>query len=98
VILSDMAPNFSGVHEVDHDRQIDLCEKALLTGIELLNRGGKFVTKVLDGPRHKELFTKIQKHFDTVKRSKPDASRKDSSEFYIVGLGFNPKEKKGSKA
>jgi len=84
VILSDMSPDISGNYSVDHARSIYLCEQALATSETLLKNGGNFVCKAFDGEDLKEFVNKTNKMFKFVKQFSPDASRKSSSEVYII--------------
>lgn len=84
VILSDMSPNISGNYTVDHARSIFLCEQALKSTKILLKPGGNFVCKVFDGEYLHDFIQKTNKMFKTVKQLSPNASRKSSSEIYII--------------
>jgi len=88
VVLSDMAPNISGVWEVDHARQIDLANKALETTKKILRPQGHFFVKVFEGDLLKEYIDTLQQHFEEVKFVKPPASRSKSSEMYLLALNF----------
>ncbi len=88
VVLSDMSPNISGVWEVDHARQIDLATQALEVTRQILCPNGNFFTKVFEGHLFKEYFEKVKLYFGEVKLIKPPASRAQSSEMYVLALGF----------
>ena len=88
LVLSDMAPNTTGHTDTDHIRIMGLAEVALLFALEMLNEGGGFVAKVFQGGSEKTLLEQLKKHFTTVRHAKPPASRKDSSELYVVATGF----------
>ena len=88
VVLSDMAPPTTGHRETDHLRIMDLAEAAYDFAKEVLLPGGSFVCKVFQGGSSKDLLNKLKKDFAKVKHVKPPASRSDSSEMYVVGLGF----------
>ncbi len=90
IVLSDMAPNASGQTAIDHLRIMSLCEAAVEFAFEVLAPGGVFVAKVLKGGTETHLLGKLKKQFETVKHTKPAASRKDSAESYVVALGFRP--------
>jgi 23S rRNA (uridine2552-2'-O)-methyltransferase len=92
VVLSDMAPNISGVWEVDHARQIDLATKALDVARQILCPHGNFFTKVFEGDLLNEYIDKVKRHFGEVKLVKPQASRQKSSELYILALDLKPVE------
>lgn len=91
VITSDCSPNVSGNWEVDHARQIYLAEISLGLCNHFLIRGGNFIVKVFQGEFFKEFIDKMKKIFEKVLISKPDASRKRSSEIYVVGRYYDPK-------
>jgi 23S rRNA (uridine2552-2'-O)-methyltransferase len=88
VILSDMAPNVSGVWDIDHARQISLSTIALGFARQVLRVGGSSVFKIFEGEMLKEFKSELQNSFGKVLLSKPSASRQESSELYIVCLDF----------
>jgi 23S rRNA (uridine2552-2'-O)-methyltransferase len=88
VVLSDMAPNTTGHAATDHIRIMGLAELALHFAAGLLSPGGSFVAKVFQGGSEKEMLIPMKKQFMTVKHAKPPASRKESSELYVVAQGF----------
>ena len=88
IILSDMAAASCGHALTDHIRIISLCETAFDFAKQNLNAGGVFVAKILRGGTEKELLDDMKKHFKTVKHFKPESSRKDSSEMYVVAIDF----------
>jgi len=88
IVLSDMAPNTTGHAATDHLRIIALAELALDFAIRVLAPGGAFVAKVFQGGSEKELLDVLKRHFTTVRHVKPPASRKESSELYVVATGF----------
>jgi 23S rRNA (uridine2552-2'-O)-methyltransferase len=92
VVLSDMAPNISGVWEVDHAKQIDLATKALDTAMKILCPGGNFFVKVFEGDLLKEYIDTLKQIFEEVKIVKPPASRSKSSEMYLLCLDFKGAE------
>lgn len=87
-ILSDMAPKTTGIKEIDHNKSIYLNEKALEVVDSLLKIEGNFLCKVFQGPDFNEFLEKVRKKFAFVKSSKPDSSRKESKEIYIIAKGF----------
>ena len=93
-VISDMAANTTGDHQMDHMRIVDLLEESLNFAEKILNDGGCFIGKIFQGGDSGEILLKLKKSFSTVKYFKPDSSRKDSSETYLVALGF----KKGDKS
>ena len=88
LVLSDMAANTVGHPQTDHLRTMGLVEAALEFATEILQPGGDFVAKVLAGGADSGLVTELKRRFATVKHAKPPASRKGSSEWYVVAQGF----------
>ncbi|MXP40645.1 rRNA methyltransferase [Altererythrobacter soli] len=88
LILSDMAANTVGHKQTDHLRTMGLVEAAAHFAVETLAEGGAFVAKVLAGGTDSDLLALLKQHFRTVKHAKPPASRKGSSEWYVVAQGF----------
>ena len=84
VIISDMSPNISGNYSVDQARSIFLCQQAFKTVQLLLRDGGNFVCKIFEGEDLKEFVGGVRKGFRTVKHFSPPASRKSSSEIYMI--------------
>ena len=92
VVLSDMAANTTGDQSLDHTRIIILLEEALLLASKILKHGGSFAGKLFQGGSSEEIVKLLRTHFKTVKYFKPESSRKDSSEIYLVALGFKGNE------
>ncbi len=88
VVMSDMAPSASGHKGTDHLRIIALCEAAAYFAFDVLEEGGTFVAKVLAGGAENELQAILKRAFTKVVNVKPPASRKDSSEKFVVATGF----------
>ena len=88
VVLSDMSPNISGNYSVDQARSIFLCEQALKTATTLLKKNGNFICKVFEGEDLDDFVEVIKPLFNNIKKFHPDASRKTSSEIYIVAKSF----------
>lgn len=88
VVLSDMAPNMSGIELVDQARGIHLAELALDFCINHLMPDGKFLVKVFQGQGFMEYRKAMQKQFRTLQVRKPKASRDRSAEVYLLGTGF----------
>jgi len=88
LVISDMAANTVGHKATDHLRTMGLVETAAHFAIENLAPGGAFVAKVLAGGTDTELLALLKRHFTSVKHAKPPASRKDSSEWYVIAQGF----------
>ncbi|GGB12257.1 RlmE family RNA methyltransferase [Allosediminivita pacifica] len=88
VVMSDMAAASSGHKQTDHLRIMALCEAAAELAFDVLEPGGTFVAKVLAGGAESELQNTLKRRFETVAHVKPPASRKDSSEKFVVARGF----------
>ena len=88
LVISDMAANTVGHQQTDHLRTMALVEAGLLFATEVLRPGGAYVAKVLAGGADNQLVAEMKRHFATVKHAKPPASRKDSSEWYVIAQGF----------
>ena len=88
LVLSDMAANTVGHPQTDHLRTMALVEAGLEFAREVLKPGGAYVAKVLAGGADNNLVAELKRHFATVKHAKPPASRKDSSEWYVIAQGF----------
>jgi len=88
LVMSDMAANTVGHPQTDHLRTMALVEAGMLFATEVLRPGGAYVAKVLAGGADNHLVAELKRHFTTVKHAKPPASRKDSSEWYVIAQGF----------
>jgi 23S rRNA (uridine2552-2'-O)-methyltransferase len=88
LVMSDMAANTVGHPQTDHLRTMGLVEAGMLFATEVLRPGGAYVAKVLAGGADSALVAEMKRHFTTVKHAKPPASRKDSSEWYVIAQGF----------
>ena len=88
LILSDMAANTVGHKQTDHLRTMGLVETAADFALRCMAPGGTFVAKVLAGGTDAALLALLKQHFASVKHAKPPASRKDSSEWYVIAKGF----------
>ncbi len=92
LVLSDMAANTVGHQQTDHLRTMALVEAGLLFATEVLRPGGAYVAKVLAGGADNQLVAEMKRHFTNVKHAKPPASRKDSSEWYVIAQGFRGRD------
>jgi 23S rRNA (uridine2552-2'-O)-methyltransferase len=88
LILSDMAANTVGHPQTDHLRTMALVEAGLEFAREVLRPGGAYVAKVLAGGADNDLVAELKRNFASVKHAKPPASRKGSSEWYVIAQGF----------
>ena len=95
IVLTDMAAPTTGHRATDHIRTIALVEIALEVADDVLRPGGTFVGKVFQGGSSNELLVRLKKSFREVKHVKPPASRAESVELYVVGLGFKEKSAGG---
>ena len=87
-VLTDMAANTMGDQKTDHVRIIALVEESLNFAEKFLSKNGNFVAKIFQGGTSDEILKKLRRNFTTVRYFKPESSRKDSSETYLVALGF----------
>jgi 23S rRNA (uridine2552-2'-O)-methyltransferase len=90
LVLSDMAAAVTGHKNTDHLRTIALAEAAAYFAIENLAPDGAFCAKVFQGGTEADLLAQLKKNFTRVIHVKPKASRKESSELYVIALGFKP--------
>jgi 23S rRNA (uridine2552-2'-O)-methyltransferase len=88
VVLSDMAANTTGHRKTDQLRIIGLVETAAAFAAEVLNLGGTFVAKVFQSGAEADLLAQLKRDFVTVRHVKPASSRQDSSERYVLAIGF----------
>ena len=91
LVLSDMAANTVGHQQTDHLRTMALVEAAADFAVKILKPGGAFVAKSLAGGSDADLVALLKRNFSVVKHTKPPASRKGSSEWYVVASGFKGK-------
>jgi 23S rRNA (uridine2552-2'-O)-methyltransferase len=92
LVLSDMAPNTTGHAATDHLRIVALAEMALNFAVGVLAPGGAFVAKVFQGGSERQILDVLKQAFTNVRHAKPPASRKESSELYVVAQGFRGRE------
>ena len=87
LVMSDMAPKTSGNRFTDHVRQVELAEQARVLAAQVLAPGGNFIAKVFEGEEAADLVARVRPDYEKTKRVKPKATRKESVEFFVVGLG-----------
>ena len=87
LVMSDMAPNMSGIDAVDHPRQMDLAELALEFACQHLKPGGVFLSKLFQGAGFDDYLRLVRKGFSKVSMKKPPASRSRSAEMYLLATG-----------
>ncbi len=88
LVISDMAPNISGMTAVDQPRSIYLCELALDFARRVLPEGGVFTTKIFQGEGFDQYLKELRQSFQRVVSRKPKASRPKSRELYLVATGY----------
>jgi 23S rRNA (uridine2552-2'-O)-methyltransferase len=88
LVVSDMAPNVSGVRATDQARSVDLCELALAFAKDHLKPRGAFLVKIFQGTGYPEFLAAMRRVFVSVASRKPGASRGESKEMYLVGKGL----------
>ena len=88
IVMSDMAANTTGHRKTDQLRMIGLVEAAAMFASDVLKPGGAFLAKTFQSGAEAELMTQLKRDFAAVKHVKPAASRKDSSERYVLATGF----------
>ena len=98
VLISDAAPNISGVWDVDQARQIDLANQALQLALKLLRPKGNFFVKVFEGEFLNDFIQTVKLHFEIVKFIKPKASRAKSSEMFLLAMHMKPETKRNEPA
>jgi len=88
VVLSDMAPSATGHRQTDHLRTVALAEAALDFALRVLAPGGAFLAKVFQGGAEREMLELLKRSFSSVRHIKPQASRPESPETYVLATGF----------
>ncbi|TDA40255.1 MAG: 23S rRNA (uridine(2552)-2'-O)-methyltransferase [Candidatus Methanomethylicota archaeon] len=88
VVLSDLAPKFSGIHDLDHARQVELARAALKLAGTMIRPGGRMVLKLIMGSEFDKFLGEVRRMFQSVRLYKPKASRESSSEIYLVCKGL----------
>jgi 23S rRNA (uridine2552-2'-O)-methyltransferase len=89
-VISDLAPRLSGIRDADTARTLELNRVALEVAIRLLRSGGTLVIKSFVNEELQAFTLELKRHFRSVQRTRPEASRQGSSEFYYYGSGFLP--------
>lgn len=91
VVISDVSPNVSGVWELDHARQTDIARHSLEIARSILAPNGNFFVKVFQGDMLGGFVSEVKRHFSITRLIKPKASRSQSAEIYLLGLGYKGK-------
>jgi 23S rRNA (uridine2552-2'-O)-methyltransferase len=89
VVLADMSPKLSGIWDMDHFKQIELCQRVVDLLPEMLALGGSNIMKAFHGAELNSLTKRLRKSFQRLEISKPEASRNESSEVYLVAMDFS---------
>ena len=92
LVLSDMAPETTGHRETDHIRSMMLANIAVDFAYKALKPGGNFVAKFFQGGEEQEMRNELRKHFDKVQFTKPESSRRESKEMFIICFGYKGKK------
>ena len=91
VVVSDAAPNTTGIAFTDQARSADLVRAVLSLARRTLAEGGAFLAKIFEGPEADTVFRELQAEFEKVRRIRPAATRKESFELYLLAKGFRPR-------
>lgn len=94
VVMSDMAANTTGNKSIDHIRTSALVEEAFNFSLKILKTGGTFIAKVFQGGTEPELFQRMKENFTKVRHFKPNSSRKESVEMYVIAQGLKDTSQK----
>ncbi len=92
VVVSDAAPNLSGIWSLDHARSISLARSALNIAEQTLRPGGNFIVKVFQGDLFSAFLQETSSFFGFIRAFNPEASRKQSAEIYVIGKRFRPQQ------
>jgi len=95
-LLSDLAPKLSGIRDADMARCLELNRTALTVAIEILRPGGALLVKSFISEDLQTFSAELKQYFAAVQRTKPDATRHGSSEFYFYAKGFTPRSNRGA--
>lgn len=93
IILSDASPKLTGIKDIDNFKSYDLAMAVLNITDNILKKDGNLIMKAFQGEAYQELLKKLKKKFRTLKTTKPNSSRKRSSEMYVIARGFRPPRK-----
>jgi len=87
-VLSDLSPRLSGIRDRDLSRSLALVQLAFRIVARFLRRGGHFLVKTFEGEGTRDFYRELEQRFDSLQRARPEATRKGSSEIYLVARGF----------
>jgi 23S rRNA (uridine2552-2'-O)-methyltransferase len=93
LVLSDMAPKTTGIRMADQLRSLELCELALETAERFLKPGGHFVCKLFHSEEFEGLRDKIKARFEKMYNLRPESTRKESKEIFLIGIGYKGRPK-----
>ncbi|ACS54779.1 MULTISPECIES: RlmE family RNA methyltransferase [Rhizobium] len=96
LVISDMAAPTTGHHRTDHLRTMHLCEVAAHFAVEVLGEGGHFLTKTFQGGTERELLAMLKQNFRQVVHVKPNSSRAESVEMFLLAKGFKGRKAEGN--
>jgi 23S rRNA (uridine2552-2'-O)-methyltransferase len=88
LVMSDVAPNMTGMADVDHDRSMHLVDLAVEFAAQALRPGGDLLVKVFQGREFQPLIARLRRDYESVKLRKPKASRVRSAELYVLARGY----------
>lgn len=88
VVISDMAPNATGVRDLDNENIIHLCYTVLRFALQISEVGGTVLVKMWQCGQSKQLESDFERFYEKVKNVKPNSSRSDSTEIFLLGRGF----------
>ena len=94
LVLSDMAPNITGIKDTDHANILDLLNATFDLSTRILDQGGSLLVKVFEGPELKHFRSRCEQRFKNVHTRKPSASRSKSREYYLVARGLLPTQRR----
>ena len=92
LVVSDMAPATTGNRLSDHVLQIELADQAWVLARQILKPGGSFVAKVFDGEDANGFCARVKSECKKTKRLKPEATRRQSREFFLIGQQFSGRQ------
>jgi 23S rRNA (uridine2552-2'-O)-methyltransferase len=96
-VISDLAPQTTGVAVADVSRSLDLAGRALIIALATLRQGGHCLCKVFEGEGFGVFRQEFSQHFDRIRMTRPSATRKASREVYLLGLGLLDETAKGDR-
>ncbi len=92
LVMSDLSPNLTGIKHADHHHSVQLSRDAFRLAKVILKRRGSFLVKIFLGPKFDSFKKEMEASFETVKSTRPEATRKASRELYLIGKGYQTQE------